>query len=196
MVEARGIERSPNFATQWDHATSFEFLQSSFPAPCNVVHLNARLVSRPVPSGQGGGGRREEIPWPRADEFTHGNFLSKDHFGFGESNGPSSCRLASSRLLDSASSRCGRFPRSASEKIALNPATATARTLHDSRIHSRRACPALTHATFTTRSAGSCLSTSTRGIPIKIPVSLRWLADIPAKTLGSGQYFSGGNRRC
>ena len=56
MVEARGIERSPNFATQWDHATSFEFPQSSFPAPRNVAHINARLVSRPVPSGQGGGG--------------------------------------------------------------------------------------------------------------------------------------------
>src|SRR2546427_5121579 len=151
MVEARGIERSPNFATQWDHATSFEFLQTSFPAPRNVAHINARLVSRPVPSGQGGGGLREEIPWPRADEFTRGNFLAKDHFGFGEFHWPPSCRSVSSRLLDSASSRYGRFPRCASEKIALCPATATARTLHDSRIHSRRACPALTHATFTTR---------------------------------------------
>src|SRR6266480_3863045 len=81
MVEAAEIERSRNFAIQWDHAASFDFLQTSFPAPCNVAHFNARLVSRPVPSGQRVGGRGEEIPWPRTHEFTRGNFLAKDHFG-------------------------------------------------------------------------------------------------------------------
>src|SRR6266480_5880126 len=60
MVEAAEIERSRNFATQWDHAASCDFLQTSFPAPCNVAHFNARLVvpSSPVgPGGRGAGGR-------------------------------------------------------------------------------------------------------------------------------------------
>src|SRR5437879_2424611 len=82
MVEARGIERSPNFATQWDHATSFEFLQTSFPAPRNVAHINARLVSRPVPSGQGGGGAEGRNPLAAGGRIHTRKFSGKRPFWF------------------------------------------------------------------------------------------------------------------
>src|SRR5437762_1683505 len=82
MVEAAEIERSRNFAIQWDHAASFDFLQTSFPAPCNVAHFNARLVSRPVSSGHGVGGGGKRSPGCGKRHPRARNFLAKDHFGF------------------------------------------------------------------------------------------------------------------
>src|SRR6266513_6234536 len=78
MVEAAEIERSRNFATQWDHAASFDFLQTSFPAPCNVAHFNARLVSRPVSSGHGVGGGGKRSPGCGKRHPRARNFLAKD----------------------------------------------------------------------------------------------------------------------
>src|SRR5438128_9688487 len=50
-------------------------LRVAFFRQCTKTHFHEVFLSRPVPSE--GGGRREAIPWLRADEFILGNFLAK-----------------------------------------------------------------------------------------------------------------------